>query len=159
MHDKDGRPLEVGDVVHVPCRIKELGHGADYCNVTLETEERMHPGPNTTTITLNARQVIKAFLPAGAVAAVMLAIIVMPNAVCGDEGVPTVGPLTKIESGTSDHNTSRKVASATADCPRCVRVERRVVPRETVPTVHRKQTRAGFFGGAVKRWLRRVVTP
>jgi hypothetical protein len=59
MHDKNGTAIAKGDVVNVPCRITEEHGGTDYCNVTLETVEPMHPGTNKTTITLNSKQVIR----------------------------------------------------------------------------------------------------
>lgn len=59
-HDKGGRVLAIGDVVHVPCRIKDLSAAGDYCNVTLETVEPMYPSEHTSAITLNARQVVLA---------------------------------------------------------------------------------------------------
>lgn len=37
MHDAKGRPLKAGDLVLVPCRVKETNATEDYCNVTLET--------------------------------------------------------------------------------------------------------------------------
>lgn len=37
MHDAKNRELHVGDVVLVPCVVKELTAGEDYCNVQLVT--------------------------------------------------------------------------------------------------------------------------
>jgi hypothetical protein len=37
MHDAKNRPLKVGDMVLVPCRIKEIQATEDYCNVTIES--------------------------------------------------------------------------------------------------------------------------
>lgn len=59
MHDKNGKPLAVGDRVTVTATIKETYLGEEYCNVQLETEEPMYPGDNKTIITLNAKQVEK----------------------------------------------------------------------------------------------------
>ncbi len=58
-HDKNGTVLGVGDDVLIPCKVQAVGTGADYCNLTVETLEPMHPSPAKTTISLNARQVIK----------------------------------------------------------------------------------------------------
>lgn len=59
MHDKNGRPLSVGDVVLVECKVTTCHAGTDFCNLTVETVEPMYPGTNRTTITLNAKQVTK----------------------------------------------------------------------------------------------------
>lgn len=58
-HDLNGKPLAVGDRVTVPCSITSVIEGTDYCNVTLQTSEPMFPGNDKTTITLNAKQVVK----------------------------------------------------------------------------------------------------
>ena len=59
-HDRDGALIGEGDLVYVPCFVKNVCTGEDYCNVSLETVERMYPGEYRSAITLNARQVIKA---------------------------------------------------------------------------------------------------
>lgn len=59
-HDKNGKLLEVGDIVNIPCVVKSISTGTDYCNLTTETVEPMYPGEYKTGITLNAKQVIKA---------------------------------------------------------------------------------------------------
>lgn len=59
MHDAFGRPLEVGDRVMVPCKIKSVSSSLEYCNVSLETEASMPPYTNKDTITLNAKQVLR----------------------------------------------------------------------------------------------------
>ncbi len=59
-HDRDGQVLVVGDVVHVPARVKALHLTEDYCNVDLETLEPMPPGDGTNSMSLNAKQVVKA---------------------------------------------------------------------------------------------------
>lgn len=56
-HDKNGQAINVGDRVNVACVVKDVQAGADYCNLSVETVEKMHPGEYTTTITLNTRQV------------------------------------------------------------------------------------------------------
>lgn len=58
-HDRDGKLLEVGDFVYIPCVIDLISTGEEYCNVTLKTVENMYPGEYKTTITLNAKQVEK----------------------------------------------------------------------------------------------------
>lgn len=60
-HDNNGVKIEVGDTVMVPCVVKSVSPGEDYCNVSLETCEPMHPGEYTSAVTLNARQVVKAY--------------------------------------------------------------------------------------------------
>lgn len=64
-HDRDGRPLRVGDVAIVPVIIKEIHQTADWCNVTVETSEPMWPGHKYTTIVLNSAQVIGMEVPQG----------------------------------------------------------------------------------------------
>lgn len=59
MHDRNGKPVSVGDRVLVPCVITQTGSTPDYCNVTLETEEPMYPGTSKSVVILNARQVEK----------------------------------------------------------------------------------------------------
>lgn len=59
MHDRDGRPLEVGDVVNVPCKITSIVSNSEhYCNVNVETVEPMYPGDSKTSISLNAKQTV-----------------------------------------------------------------------------------------------------
>ena len=45
-HDKNGRYLEVGDVVTVRCKIKAIQMTKEYCNLSLETEAPMYPSDN-----------------------------------------------------------------------------------------------------------------
>lgn len=59
MHDRDGKPLQVGDKVNVPCTIKEIQAGPDFCNTTLEADEKMPPDMTTSTIVVNTRQTVK----------------------------------------------------------------------------------------------------
>lgn len=58
-HDRDGNTLEAGDFVNVPCVVKMVSTGEEYCNVTLETQESMYPGDNKSGMSLNAKQVVK----------------------------------------------------------------------------------------------------
>lgn len=58
MHDRNGTPLKVGDLVTIQCRIRTCDANPDYCNVTVETVEPMHPSEHPTAITLNTRQVV-----------------------------------------------------------------------------------------------------
>lgn len=58
-HDKNGKLLKAGDAVLVPCVVKEVHAGEEYCNVQLETQEPMYPGEYKSGITLNAKQVVK----------------------------------------------------------------------------------------------------
>jgi hypothetical protein len=60
MHDGKGRPLTVGDTVMVPAKVTSTSSGLEYCNVTVETVASMYPSDRPTTITFNAKQVIRA---------------------------------------------------------------------------------------------------
>ena len=60
-HDSYGHTLSVGDVVYVPCKVKEIHQIEDYCNVSLVTEKAMYPSSDPTSISLNAQQVEKIF--------------------------------------------------------------------------------------------------
>jgi hypothetical protein len=62
-HDKNGKLLKVGDTVNVPCIVKSVSSGEEYCNVTLETVEPMYPSDRKDSITLNAKQVEKVETP------------------------------------------------------------------------------------------------
>ena len=57
-HDRDGRLLQVYDIVNIPARIIVISPNEEYCNVTVETVEPMYPGRRHDTITLNAKQVV-----------------------------------------------------------------------------------------------------
>lgn len=57
-HDRNGRELKAGDRVLVPCVVREVYSGEEFCNVTLDTVEPMFPGEHRTALTLNARQVL-----------------------------------------------------------------------------------------------------
>lgn len=43
MHDKNGTPLQLGDLVLIPARIVQLAAGEDFCNVSLETTHGRRP--------------------------------------------------------------------------------------------------------------------
>lgn len=57
-HDVNGRPIRVGDRVDVPCVVKTIYPGDEYCNLTLETAHPMYPSDRKDTIVVNARQVV-----------------------------------------------------------------------------------------------------
>ena len=59
-HDKFGQLLEVGDEVIVRGRVSEITTGSEFCNVRVETLEKMHTTRETgETLWLNAKQVEK----------------------------------------------------------------------------------------------------
>ena len=58
-HDRDGQELRVGDIVRVTCHVKKIEQSEDYCNLTLETSQPMHPGNQRSPVVLNAKQVVK----------------------------------------------------------------------------------------------------
>lgn len=43
MHDRNGTPLQKGDVVLIPAVIKELHGGEEFCNVSLESLHGRRP--------------------------------------------------------------------------------------------------------------------
>ena len=60
MHDRDGKPLNVGDKVNVPCTITAFGNPTEtFCNVTLTTDNPMGTRTVGDTISLNAKQTVK----------------------------------------------------------------------------------------------------
>lgn len=59
-HDKNGVLLQVGDRVIIPAVVKSITMSEEFCNVTLETVEPMFPSDRHDTVTLNAKQVVKA---------------------------------------------------------------------------------------------------
>lgn len=61
-HDKNGELLKVGDKVTVECEITAVQTGEEYCNLSVKTVEPMHPSKDSTSLTLNAKQVIKCCL-------------------------------------------------------------------------------------------------
>lgn len=63
MHDKNGKPLAVGDLVLIVAQVKELQSGEDYCNVTLETMEGRRPdGAKETIHAINTAVLVRANL-------------------------------------------------------------------------------------------------
>lgn len=56
-HDIHGDELHVGDLVAAHFRITQIHLTEEFCNVTLETVEKMFPGDHKTTLTLNGKQV------------------------------------------------------------------------------------------------------
>jgi len=58
-HDRDGKLLNVGDTVLVPCIVKEIHSTEEYCNINLETCQPMYPGTYRSSVVLNAKQVVK----------------------------------------------------------------------------------------------------
>jgi hypothetical protein len=67
-HDRTGQPIEVGGEVTVSFRVQAVQSGDEYCNVTLESVERMYPGEHKTVLNVNARQVDVADLPRARIA-------------------------------------------------------------------------------------------
>jgi hypothetical protein len=58
-HDRNGMLLNVGDRVTVEATVKSIVMQEEYCNVTLETACPMPPYTSPSTLTLNAKQVVK----------------------------------------------------------------------------------------------------
>ena len=56
-HDINGEELKIGDIVNIPCRIKQIHLTGEYCNVTVETCGRMFPSDYRTEFVLNSKQV------------------------------------------------------------------------------------------------------
>lgn len=59
LHDKMGVPLQVGDIVYLPCKVLRLEDPQALCNVTLEPIEPCVPGEAKQPISCNVRQLIK----------------------------------------------------------------------------------------------------
>lgn len=59
-HDKNGKEVFPGGLVFVPARVLSVSPSNEYCNLSLETTEKMFPGDTTNSMTLNTRQVIVA---------------------------------------------------------------------------------------------------
>lgn len=57
-HDHQGEPLNIGDIVVVPCVITGIDKHPEFINVALETRWPMLPGDNKTPILVNTTQVI-----------------------------------------------------------------------------------------------------
>lgn len=60
MHDRNGTPLQKGDIVLVVARVRETWTSEDYCNLGLDIGFEKDHGPDNVTgsLTLNARQVL-----------------------------------------------------------------------------------------------------
>lgn len=59
-HDKFGQMLEVGDEILVRATVREITTGADFCNVKIETVEKMDVSRTAgETVWLNSKQVEK----------------------------------------------------------------------------------------------------
>jgi hypothetical protein len=57
-HDIDGKLIEVGDRVVMAFVVKSVSTGEEYCNLGLESVERLWPGEHTTYLgEVNAKQV------------------------------------------------------------------------------------------------------
>ena len=56
-HDKNGVLLQPGDLVSLPCLVRDVSPGEEFCNVTLVSQEPMFPGDQLTTIVVNTKQV------------------------------------------------------------------------------------------------------
>lgn len=57
MHDKSGKPLKIGDLVMVPCRVKDVSPDNEFCNITVETEYAMPGNGTKNVVVLNTKQV------------------------------------------------------------------------------------------------------
>lgn len=59
-HDKNGLLVQPGDTVTMEFIVKEVSTGEEYCNLHLESVEKLYPGIHPTTLSaVNARQVVK----------------------------------------------------------------------------------------------------
>lgn len=63
-HDVNGRELKVGDIVNIPCVITHVQMQEEYCNLNLETQHKMYPSDNPSSLVLNAKQVVLVESPA-----------------------------------------------------------------------------------------------
>jgi hypothetical protein len=59
MHDRDGKPLNIGDKVIVEFTIQETSATSEYCNVRCLTVEPMYPRETGDVMWFNAKQVVK----------------------------------------------------------------------------------------------------
>ena len=60
-HDRNGNPISVGDEISIPCIVKQIQPGDEYCNVTVAAKYPMPPYTTEYTLTLNTKQVEKLF--------------------------------------------------------------------------------------------------
>lgn len=58
MHDRDGKPVKVGDLVLVPCRVEQTHATEEFCNATLRTLYPMYPSDRHDTVVVNTRQLV-----------------------------------------------------------------------------------------------------
>lgn len=60
MHDRNGTPIQKGDVVLLEATVKELYGGDDYCNVQLGIgADKPHGADNVqASVTINTRQTV-----------------------------------------------------------------------------------------------------
>lgn len=58
MHDRNGTPLKVGDIVTVKMRIRDVYPTSDYCNITFESVEGRKPDGMKEVLTGNAAVVV-----------------------------------------------------------------------------------------------------
>lgn len=53
MHDRNGTPLKVGDVVTLKLKMTQVSPNADFCNATVQTVEGRKPDGAKDTYSLN----------------------------------------------------------------------------------------------------------
>jgi hypothetical protein len=60
MHDRNGTPIQVGDVVLVKAKVTSVSGGVDYCNASLSVGfDKEHGADNIqTSLSVNTRQVV-----------------------------------------------------------------------------------------------------
>lgn len=58
-HDRNGKILEVGDIVNIPCKIKQIHLAEDYCNYDLEYLYPFIDGQRQLTSFVNTKQLEK----------------------------------------------------------------------------------------------------
>jgi hypothetical protein len=58
MHDRNGTPLRVGDIVLVPVRVTALQPGEDYCNLSGESMFERKPDHAVETFNINTAVVV-----------------------------------------------------------------------------------------------------
>jgi len=57
-HDLNGKLIEVGNVVLIPCKVKSITMDENYCNLTVESVYSMPPNNTRNEWVLNTKQVI-----------------------------------------------------------------------------------------------------
>jgi hypothetical protein len=58
MHDKNGKPLAIGDQVIITATIVDLQSNPEFCNVLVKFDEPMYPSDRRDKQTFNTRQLI-----------------------------------------------------------------------------------------------------